>query len=96
MSISFSKATLDKPCYTACLQELIFEPRDCIGWLCGVFLDFAKAFDGIQLSNLVKQIGTLLYNRGSVLKLLSSYLTTRYQFLLTNDEQLFFTQRIAL
>ena len=70
------------------LHELILEQRDGSDSVSDIFLDFAKAFDCVEhqiLLEKLKHYGV----KGNVLKLLSWYLTNRFQFILNNDEQIF-------
>ena len=61
------------------LNEIILEERENNNSVCGVFLDFAKAFDCVNhqiLINKLEHYGI----RGNALKLLCSYLTNRLQY----------------
>ena len=69
------------------MYNLIFEQRDGSDLVCGIILDFAKTLDCVDRQiflNKLEHYGA----RGNVLKLLSSYLTNRLQYIVNNDEQI--------
>ena len=70
------------------LYETILEEQEKGNSVCGIFLDFAKAFDCVNHQILLDKLEHYGV-RGSCHKLLCSYLTNRKQYTVNNDEQLF-------
>ena len=66
------------------LFESVLKQRDDNSLVCGIFLDFAKAFDCVNHETLLKKLEHSV--RGKAYDLLNSYLTNRFQFTMSNNE----------
>ena len=67
------------------LFESVLKQRDGNNLVCGIFLDFAKAFDCVNHEILLKKLEHYGV-RGKAHDLLNSYLTNRFQFTMNNNE----------
>ena len=74
---------------------LILAQKDGSDSVCGIFLDFAKAFDCVEHPILLNKLEHCEV-RVNVLKLLSSYQTNTFQFILSNDGQIFSNRLLIL
>ena len=70
-----------------CVYETILIELDNQKSVCGIFLEFAKAFDCINHQVLLDKLDHYGI-RGNANKLLKSYLTNRYQCTVNNDNQI--------
>ena len=70
-----------------CVYETILKELDNQKSVCGIFLDFAKAFDCVNHQILLDKLDHYGM-RGNANKLLKSYLTNRYQCTVNNDNQI--------
>ena len=70
-----------------CVYETILKELDNQKSVCGIFLDFAKAFDCVNNQILLDKLDHYGI-RGNANKLLKSYLTNRYQCTVNNDNQI--------
>jgi len=73
------------------LNKMILEQGENNNYVCGIFIDFAKAFNCVNhqiLINKLQHYGV----RGIVLKLFSSYLSNRHQYTVNNVENISSTQ----
>ena len=70
-----------------CVYETILKELDNQKSVCGIFLDFAKAFDCVNHQILLDKLDHYGI-RGNANKLLKSYLTNRYQCTVNNDNQI--------
>ena len=70
-----------------CVYETILKELDNQKSVCGIFLDFAKAFDCVNHQILLDKLNHYGI-RGNANKLLKSYLTNRYQCTVNNDNQI--------
>ena len=69
-----------------CVYETILKELDNQKSVCGIFLNFAKAFDCVNHQILLDKLDHYGI-RGNANKLLKSYLTNRYQCTVNNDNQ---------
>ena len=70
-----------------CVYETILKKLDNQKSVCGIFLDFAKAFDCVNHQILLDKLDHCGI-RGNANKLLKSYLTNRYQCTVNKDNQI--------
>ena len=70
-----------------CVYETIHKKLDNQKSVCGIFLDFAKAFDCVNHQILLDKLDHCGI-RGNANKLLKSYLTNRYRCTVNNDNQI--------